>query len=369
MYKNFFLLLLTSFLLVQCSSSDDDSNTMDQTASYDRSKMLIHWVDNIINPAYSAFNTDLSNLDSSTKAFVANPNQSNLDDLRTKWLVSYKSWQHVEMFDIGKAEEIYYRLKMNVYPIDKTWLENNISNGSYDLDKPENYAAQGFSALDYMLYGLGADDTEILNKFKSGVKYSNYLTALVNKMASLTSTVIADWTNNRETFIGSTDNTASSSTNKLINDFIFYYEKGFRANKIGIPAGVFSGGSLPSKVESFYKKDISKDLALEAMEANIKFFNGTSFDGSSSGPSLKSYLIHLNSTKNNTSLSSKIETKLQSAKNSINSLSNNFVTQIQTDNNKMLTTYDQIQTVVVLLKVDMLQAFDISTDYVDADGD
>ncbi len=183
MYKKFFLLLLTSFLLVQCSSSDDDSNTMDQTASYDRSKMLIHWVDNIINPAYSAFNTDLSNLDSSTKAFVANPNQSNLDDLRTKWLVAYKSWQHVEMFDIGKAEEIYYRLKMNVYPIDKTWLENNISNGSYDLDKPENYAAQGFSALDYMLYGLCADDTEILNKFKSGVKYSNYLTALVNKMA------------------------------------------------------------------------------------------------------------------------------------------------------------------------------------------
>ena len=26
----------------------------------------------------------------------------------------------------------------------------------------------------------------------------------------------------------------------LTNDFIFYYEKGFRANKLGIPAGIFS---------------------------------------------------------------------------------------------------------------------------------
>ena len=35
----------------------------------------------------------------------------------------------------------------------------------------------------------------------------------------------------------------------------------------------------------------------------------------------------------------------------------------------MLSSYDELQKVVVLLKVDMLQAFDISTDYVDADGD
>ena len=47
----------------------------------------------------------------------------------------------------------------------------------------------------------------------------------------------------------------------------------------------------------------------------------------------------------------------------------NFVNQINTDNNKMLTTYDAIQSVVVLFKVDMLQAFNINVDYQDADGD
>ena len=371
MYKKLVLVFFVSLLLVRCGGSDDDSSNDGEVkpVAYDRGKMLVHWADKIIIPAHNAFKLTLTNLDTSTKTFVASPDQSNLDDLRSKWLLSYKSWQHIEMFDIGKSEEIYFKSKMNVYPIDKTWLDNNIEKGTYDLENANNYSSQGFPAIDYMLYGIGADDTAILNKYTANNSFTNYLTALVNKMVSTTDLVINDWTNYRATFVGSTDNTASSSVNKLTNDFIYYYEKGLRANKVGIPAGVFSGAPLKGNVEAFYKKDVSKDLLLEAMDASIKFFNGTSYDGVSSGPSLKSYLTHLNSTKGGATLSSLVATKLETAKSQINSLSNNFVSQIESDNNKMLTAYDAIQAVVVLLKVDMLQAFNINVDYTDADGD
>ena len=371
MYKNLVLVFFVSLLLVRCGGSDDDSSNNGEVkpVAYDRGKMLVHWADKIIIPAHNAFKLTLTDLDTSTKTFVASPDQSNLDDLRSKWLLSYKSWQHIEMFDIGKSEEIYFKSKMNVYPIDKTWLDNNIEKGTYDLENANNYSSQGFPAIDYMLYGIGADDTAILNKYNANNSFTNYLTDLVNKMVSTTDLVINDWTNYRATFVGSTDNTASSSVNKLTNDFIYYYEKGLRANKVGIPAGVFSGAPLKGNVEAFYKKDVSKDLLLEAMDASIKFFNGTSYDGISSGPSLKSYLTHLNSTKGGATLSSLVATKLETAKSQINSLSNDFVIQIETDNNKMLTAYDAIQAVVVLLKVDMLQAFNINVDYTDADGD
>ena len=43
--------------------------------------------------------------------------------------------------------------------------------------------------------------------------------------------------------------------------------------------------------------------------------------------------------------------------------------QIESDLIKVLKTYDEIQTAVVLLKVDMLQALNIAVDYADADGD
>ena len=35
----------------------------------------------------------------------------------------------------------------------------------------------------------------------------------------------------------------------------------------------------------------------------------------------------------------------------------------------MTKAYDELQKAVVLLKVDMLQAFNVNVDYVDADGD
>ena len=371
MYKKLALLLFVSLLLVRCGGSDEDSSDDGEIkpVAYDRAKMLVHWADKIIIPAHTAFKQTLANLDNSTKTFVSSPNQSNLDDLRSKWLVSYKSWQHIEMFDIGKSEEIYFKSKMNVYPIDKVWLDNNIEKGTYDLENANNYSSQGFPAMDYMLYGIAESDMTIINKYTANTKYTNYLTAIVNKMVASTDVVINDWINYRGTFIGSTDNTASSSVNKLTNDFIYYYEKGLRANKVGIPAGVFSGGPLKGNVEAFYKKDVSKELLLEAMDAAIKFYNGTSFDGISSGPSLKSYLAHLNSTKEGSTLSALIASKLDSAKTQINSLSDNFVSQIESNNSKMLTTYDAIQAVVVLLKVDMLQAFNINVDYTDADGD
>jgi hypothetical protein len=352
MFKKILFLFFASILFINCGGSDEDGSNDGEVkpVAYDRGKMLIHWADKIILPAHTAFKETLTNLDNSTKTFVANPNQSNLDEIRSRWLVSYKAWQHIEMFDIGKSEEIYFKSKMNVYPIDKTWLDNNIEKGIYDLENANNYSSQGFPAIDYMLYGIGADDVVLLNKYTADNTFTNYLTDLVNKMVSTTDLVINDWTNYRATFVSSTDNTASSSVNKLTNDFIYYYEKGLRANKVGIPAGVFSGGPLKGNVEAFYKKDLSKVLLLEAMDASIKFYNGTSFDGISSGPSLKSYLTHLNSTKEGSSLSSLVATKLETAKSQINSLSNNFISQIESDNNKMLTTYDAIQAVVVLLK-------------------
>ncbi|NRA94125.1 MAG: peptidase M75 superfamily protein, partial [Psychroserpens sp.] len=42
---------------------------------------------------------------------------------------------------------------------------------------------------------------------------------------------------------------------------------------------------------------------------------------------------------------------------------------VETDNTKMTEAYDALQAAVVLLKVDMIQAMNISIDFVDADGD
>ena len=347
------------------SSSDSDSN------SFNHKEMLTNWVDNIIIPSITNFDNSLEIFKESATTFVNAPTTETLSNLKEAWLSSFLKWQHVEMFDIGLSEEIYYKNRINLYPTNVERIENNISTLNYDLDEPVNFSAQGLNSIDYLLFGIGENEVEIISKFSDeNLNYGKYLTDLVDKMVSLTYEIKSSWSDEyKSSFISSTDNTASSSINKVVNDFIYYFEKGYRANKIGIPAGVFSDKPLPDRVEAYYGQNYSKILALEATDAVNNFFNGNhSNDLDLSGLSIKDYLDYLESDKDE-KLSDKINSQLEKIKTKVSELNTNFSEQVDQENLKMLIAYDVIQANVVFLKVDMLQVLNISVDYVDADGD
>jgi len=391
-------ILVISFLIlsVACSKSDDDDSPTsgitynqsqteeinqedssqgtedDQSGndnSFDRVKMMTFITEEIILPSYDNLNSSLTELKESYELFKINITEHNLEELRNKWLNSYKLWQHVEMYNIGKSMEDYLIFRSNIYPVDTVRVNQNIDNGEYDLENPNNYAAQGFPTMDYLLYGIENEPVKVIDHYKENDKVMSYLGALIEDLAANVKTVNDDWNQVKNEFVNSVDNTASSNLNMMVNDFIYYYEKGFRANKFGIPAGVFSGGALPDRVEGFYSKNFSKVFALEAMTSIKKFFNGESYkDDDLEGLGLKSYLDFVEKGKEEF-LSDKINAQLIDAEKSINELDNNLSGQIESDLIKVLKTYDEIQTAVVLLKVDMLQALNIAVDYADADGD
>lgn len=365
MLKRFLGILVVVLTVYACSSADEEPSPSD---SFDRGVMLTHLADNIIIPAHQDFMTKMSALKAAGEVFTTSPNQSHLDALRLSWFSAYKNWQHIEMFNIGKAEELQYRFFMNVYPLTTSDVESNIADGSYDLESANNHDAQGFPALDYLLHGLGSSDAEILENYTTATNngnYKKYITDVLNQMYSKTEAVVSDWATYRGEFVSSTSNTATSAVNKLVNDYIFYYEKGLRANKLGIPAGIFSPNQLPEKVEAFYKKDISKELALESIKSVIDFFNGKNYSSDATGSSFSDYLSSLDRND----LTQTILNQFNIAKNQINTLDNNFYLQVNTDNSKMTEAYDELQKAVILLKTDMLQALSINIDYVDGDGD
>jgi predicted lipoprotein len=366
MFRKFLLLFVSIVTLYACSSSEELAPTV--TDSFDRSAMLVNIADNIIIPAYDDFGVKMGALKTTGETFTTTPNQTNLDALRTSWFAAYKTWQYIEMFDIGKAEELQFKFYMNIYPVTVDDIEGNIANGSYDLNSVNNQDAQGFPALDYLLHGLADSDAQILEKFTTSDNndnYKKYITAVLNQMHTLTVSVVSDFKAQRNTFVVSTENTSTSSVNKLINDYIFYYEKGLRANKFGIPSGIFSSTTLPEKVEGRYKNNVSKELALVALTAVQNLFEGKHYNSSTTGLSFKSYLIKLNRTDIATSTSNQFNT----AAAQVETLENSFASQIDIDNTAMTRSYDELQKAVILLKVDMLQAFNVNVDYVDADGD
>ena len=374
MINNRFYSLIFSFIfLFSCS---EDNSTPASSDNYDRKELLSNLVNNIIIPAHQNFNNELQLFESTVNSFNDDRSISNLEMIQDQFIVAYRAWQYIEMFNIGYAEEIYYASKMNIYPANTTRILENINSDNVDLDGNSNqFSAQGFPAIDYLLFGLAENNIQILDIYSIDNNSTfTYLNLLVSKMIENTDAVIDYWETNRQDFINSTGNTSSSSLNMLANDFVYYYEKGLRANKIGIPAGVWSG-ELPQNVEAYYKSDISKILALEGLQASTNFFKGIHFgESQTNGEGLYDYLAYLDDTNYSDSsmfigLQDDILDSFDNSMIKLEQLNNNFALQIETDNIKMLEAYDAIQQGVVRLKTNMLSILGISVDYYDADGD
>ena len=365
----YFILVLIFIGCGTDGNNNDGGNSIDDQNF--RSIILSDLVDSLIIPSYENLDQKLNAFRSSFIEFKQTRNVTNFNLLKQKWKESYIAWQYVEMFNIGAAEDIFYYNKMNTYPANTTIIDDNIQNQNYTFSENtfSSFTTQGFPTIDYLLYGLDTDSSLVLSYYQNtnNEDYIVYLEKVIDELLINTENIQNSWTNSRTQFINSNRNEATSSLNLFVNDFIFYYEKGFRANKFGIPAGVYSNTVLPINIEAYYCQGLSKELSLNALEAITDVFVGNSFIGDKSINSISSYITY--TSVDGPTISTQIENKLDNAKEAINLLDNNFVAQIQNDNVMMLQTFDVIQEAVPLLKIDMLAAIKISVDYVDADGD
>lgn len=371
---NRFLFFSFLLMLVGCSNETTNTEMPEPGNEFDRAIMLSNWADNIIIPGFESFVQQTTTLKTAVDSFSASPTMTELNKLRTVWLDAYNEWQKVSMFELGRAEEIRLRDNLNIYPTNTEEILANIFNDNgYNLELPSQRDRQGFPAMDYMLYGLADTDEAILALYttdENAARYRQYLTDLSVRIDDLSKEVLNDWqTGFRDEFISNDGNSSTASVDRMVNDYIFYYEKALRAGKVGIPAGVFSGSPLKTHVEAPYKANVSRQLLLTAIDAVQNFFNGRHFGSAQEGESLKSYLDYLNTMKNGADLSQLINEQFNAARQQAQTLNEDFASQIESDNTAMLATFDQLQKNVVLIKVDMLQAMNINVDFVDADGD
>lgn len=364
------LILFTGLFITACEEDGvPGGEMMGVQDSFDRSALLTVWTDDIIMPAFENYQSQLENLRSSKDDFLANQNFETLENLRENYLEAARSWQRVSMFDIGMAESIGLRNFTNIFPTDVQGIQTNISTANFNLELPSNFDTQGFPALDYLLYGTGDGDGDILDKI-SDSDYRSYIDALVNRLADLNQLVLDDWQNGfREDFIANNGGSATASVDKLVNDFLFYYEKFLRAGKLGIPAGVFSGTTLNESVEAPFSQVYSKEFFEIGFQTVRDFFVGINLNGQQSSTSLADYLNTVTEANGTPDISTEILNIWEAAEAPIAALDNNLRNQVETDNLQMLMAYDAIQAAVPLLKVDMLQALNIQVDFVDADGD
>ncbi|MCB0503218.1 MAG: imelysin family protein, partial [Bacteroidetes bacterium] len=249
-------LLFTAIILLLITSCDD--GTPDTTTDFDRTDLLINLSDNIILPALNGFKTSATLVTNQVTTFNTTPDQTNLTALRNAFEEAYLKWQAAAIYEIGPADNIAYHANINTFPADADHINSLIQAGSYNLDAINNYDAKGLAALDYLLYGLGASDNDIIAFFSTDPdkeKYKQFLSDVANDILAKTNFVYDAWIGGYDvTFKSNKGNNIGSSVSILTNAFMQHFENKFRTLKIGLPAGVFSieEQSFPEEAEAYY---------------------------------------------------------------------------------------------------------------------
>jgi hypothetical protein len=357
--------LLFILIIVLASCDKTEPNKVD----FDRTALLNNYANNIILPRYQLLQAKSNTLHDAALSFETNINQANLDALRNEFQSTYLSWQACSSAEFGPAEMETLKTVFNTYPVDTSQILNNIASGNYNLEVAQNIDAIGLPALDYLLYGLRANDEDLLNTFSNQTSALGYLLDLTAQLEIKSNTVYNAWKSNyANAFIDANGTDVGSSLALLINEMNMDFERFIRDGKIGIPLGKRSlGNPQIDKLEAYYSKE-SLALVKASIQNLEDLFNGTSVEGVN-GLGLDDYLDAVNATNNGQNLSLVINNQFDAIQVSLNAINGNLNDAIQNNPGQVEEVFNSMQQLVVYMKVDLASNLGVLISYQDNDGD
>jgi hypothetical protein len=340
---------------------------------FDKQAMLDNITNNYILPALGNYKTKCDSLNNSSNTFISNPDQQNLNNLRSNWRLALLSWQEVSFLDFGPSEYIVLKSQTNIYPTDTALINNNINAGNWDFSNSNYFDQKGFQALDYLLNKPNYTEQELIDYFTTNSNAKDYLTDITQDILDNINYVNSEWNGPyKTTFINNNESTAQgSSVSNMVNALCLHYEFYVRRGKVGLPLGVFNGFSqleMPELVECYYYGQ-SLPFATQAISALKKFINGINYTTENDGQGLDDYMDFTNAMYNNNLLSVTINNQINEISASLNSLNDPFSLEITTNKSTVSATYQKMQQLIPYLKVDMTSALGILITYQDNDGD
>lgn len=362
--RNIYILTLLTAILF--STSCDKGSNSSCNADYDQVALFNNMTNEVIIPSFTRTKNSVSDLDMKIDAFTNELSIGNLNNIRGSFKIAYLDWQSTEYFSFGPSEAVQLNSKMNNFPVNAALLEANISNGNYSLDSPDNYYS-GFPALDYLLYGVGADDDAILAKYTSdenAQRYLDYLNGVIDLMTTNINVVHDEWTSNyKANFISNEGTADGTSISLILNSLNENFEKTRRA-RLGIPSGFheLNVPAFPDKVEAYYSR-FSLELLKENIQSAKDYFNGLNGEG------IDDYLAFADVLKENVRLETAINNQFDATINSLDLITGTLSSSIVNSPDLIQDAYVPLANQIVLLKTDTPSALCVSITYIDNASD
>lgn len=156
-------------------------------------------VDGFIRPGYETFSDKAHMLESRMQALCAEATTNTLNDARQGFSDTVDAWSHIEIVRIGPVIEENRFERILYYPDKKGLGLKQVQRYLADKDesvttaeglKGKSVAAQGIGALEFVLYGTGAEAlTAQKNDFRC-----RYGAAIAGNLAKIGDELVTSWT-------------------------------------------------------------------------------------------------------------------------------------------------------------------------------
>lgn len=352
------LILLSIAVLQSCSSDenkeDDDPDVSDYTA------LLTNQIDEVLIPTMESYQTEITNFENTLMSVASTIDEATLVTLRQNFESAYLTYQSIAVHDYFSNVNADLVEVSNLYPIEVTTLEALIESESRDFTSDTHQRANGFPAIDYLLYG----PSDVIDYLNGDTKRIDFLKALVSDMKSRSDDLAANWNDLREPFISSDGTGLGSAISSQMNGSLSYYEFTVREDKVGIPIGQVGPNDSPidpdpTKIEAYYHALASgnEDFTLALVQAAVEEMEDIYLGSTSSGIDGQGY-DDLLVAREYSDIDSDIKAQFTTIYTEIASRSS-----INSDDNNA-DLYNAIQGLVTLYKSDLFPVLNIQ----DADG-
>lgn len=266
---------LFSLLLILVLFACDDDNSADDTVDFDRAALLADAADNLIVPNFETLQSSVATLSGAITAFAETSTEQNLTAARTAWMQAVTDHQHCTAFGFGPADLLLgtYAEVLGAFPVNEASVEDNIVNPDFNLSGTFATNIRGFFTIEYLIFGNGPSDAELVANFDQARK--DYLLLIMDELKTTVDDIVSEWnTSYRAEFVSSDGTSAGSSISQYYNEFVKDYEN-LKNFKLELPAGLTAGQEEvdPALVEAFYS-GISRDLIVEQFENTKNIYFG-----------------------------------------------------------------------------------------------
>ncbi|WP_162415907.1 imelysin family protein [Cyclobacterium roseum] len=356
-------------LLLSCVE-DSGEETQQETA---RKPVLENLASTVIIPGYENLHAQMTLLDQSVKNFTSDPNQANLEALRTDFISTYSQWEKVSFLEFGPAFSQTLRAEFNTFPTDNFSIDNAIESGEFSLTGFSTTNRRGLPAMDYLIYGLADTDEEIIAKYSIDENAGNrkeYLLAVSQLILNKVDLVYNQWLpsggNYQEEFIQKDGTDVGSSFGEMVNALSQYLERFSRDARMGIPLGKRSQGVIiPRNVEAYYSQQ-----SIPLLQAHISgmkdFYLGK--QGNTDGKGFYELLQEIRAGEDE-GLADRILAQFDLILGRLDQVPSPLSTTIQTNPAPAEAAHQELQKQVILIKTEFSSALGVLITYQDNDGD